>query len=189
MDCINCNDKKCMKTESCKDSKLSTELLINSYSEDKNQQIIQASAQLVDGGRAGTLSRIQELLEFSKKMGYKKIGLAYCYGMHKEALMVSRIFEKNKLILSTVSCSVGGLPQSDLNHKSQLCGVSCNPIGQAEAFNKEQVDFVMIMGICLGHDILLQKHLNVDFSTLVVKDRVYSHNPLKGIRALSEELG
>ena len=40
------------------------------------------------------------------------------------------------------------------------------------------------MGLCLGHDILLQKTLLTDFTTFVVKDRVLKHNPLL---ALSEK--
>ena len=40
------------------------------------------------------------------------------------------------------------------------------------------------MGLCLGHDLLLQKKLQSDFTTFVVKDRVLKHNPLL---ALSEK--
>ena len=47
--------------------------------------------------------------------------------------------------------------------------------------NAEKVDLVLIMGICLGHDILLQRNLQADSTTLLVKDRVFRHNPLLGL--------
>ena len=30
----------------------------------------------------------------------------------------------------------------------------------------------------MGHDILIQKHLKMDFTTFAVKDRVLGHNPI-----------
>ena len=112
-------------------------------------------------------------------MNYNKIGLAYCYGMEQTAMKIKKIFIENSLDIIPISCSVGGLTQSEINTASCIHKVSCNPIGQAEQLNSENVDLTIVMGICLGHDILLHKNLNMDFTTLVVKDRVYNNNPIK----------
>jgi uncharacterized metal-binding protein len=117
-------------------------------------------------------------------MQYKIVGLAYCYGMEQDAIKVHDIFKNKGIKLQTISCSVSGILQDTINKNSCIHKVSCNPIGQAYELNAENVDFVIIMGICLGHDILLQKNLKADFTTFVVKDRVNKHNPMESINKL-----
>jgi len=36
-----------------------------------------------------------------------------------------------------------------------------------------------MIGLCMGHDILFQREVKADCTTLVVKDRVHNHAPLK----------
>ncbi|HEX2868145.1 MAG TPA: DUF1847 domain-containing protein [Ignavibacteriales bacterium] len=152
------------------------------YKKTDNQKILQAAARLVDYGRAGTLSRMEEIAEFIRMMNYKKPGLAYCYGMEQDAKLVRDFFKSRGIRLRTVSCTAGAMAQDELNENSCIHKVSCNPLAQAEELNAEEADFVIIMGICLGHDILLQKNLKADFTTLVVKDRVFNHQPLLALR-------
>ena len=177
MNCTQCDSKVCRTGNSCSKEKFDIENIQEQFHSPDNQRIIQAAAQLVDDGKAGTLSRLEEIIEFIKLMQYQKIGLAYCYGMESDALIVHEIFKKEGIKMQTVSCSVGGVLQNAINQKSCIHKVSCNPIGQANQLNSEKVDFVIIMGICLGHDILLQRNLKVDFTTFIVKDRVNKNNP------------
>jgi len=178
MNCVQCSPKYCRSTDSCGAEKFNTEELNLEYNDAQNQKIVQAAAALVDNGLAGNLTRLQEMILFIKSMGYKKIGLAYCYGMEEQAGRLRHIFKNEGIQLSTVSCTVGGLSQKNVNSSSCINNVSCNPIGQAKQLNAEGVDFVIVMGICLGHDVLLQKNLKADFTTFVVKDRVNNHKPL-----------
>lgn len=62
------------------------------HGEAGNQKVIQAAAELVDHGRAGTLSRLEETIEFAKLMDYKRIGLAYCYGKEGEAKAMAYVW-------------------------------------------------------------------------------------------------
>jgi uncharacterized metal-binding protein len=181
MNCTLCDSKVCRTGISCNKEKYDIENTLEEFHSPENQKIIQAAAGLVDNGRAGTLSRLEEIIEFVKRMQYKKVGLAYCYGMENEALKVLELFKKQNISLHTISCSISGVLQDDVNKNSCIHKISCNPIGQAHQLNAENVDFVIIMGICLGHDILLQKNLKADFTTFVVKDRVNNHNPLQSI--------
>lgn len=183
MECVSCGDRTCiMDCSSCSKEGFNKAETIEMYKARTESNIVNAAALLVDNGMAGTLGRIDEIIAFSKTMGYSKIGLAYCYGMSQQAKAVSTIFETAGLKTASVSCSVGGLMQSEVNANSLIHKVSCNPIGQALQLNTEKVDLTVIMGICLGHDILLQRHLNMDFTTLVVKDRLHRHNPLNAIK-------
>ncbi len=182
MNCIDCSDKICRKqTNSCTLEHLKKFETIQLYKNYSTIEIVEAAAQLVDNGRAGKLSRTEEIMEFARTMHYKKIGLAYCFGMEKQAEKFQNLFRKNGFEVAAISCSVGGLTQSEVNSKSCIHKVSCNPIGQAHQLNTEKADLTLIMGICMGHDILLQRNLNMDFTTLVVKDRVFHHNPLQSI--------
>jgi uncharacterized metal-binding protein len=184
MDCTLCTfDKKCRDTEACKATSFDREIIIHEYSQ--NKEIVQAAASLVDHGRAGTLSRLQEIIAFSKQMKYQRIGLAYCYGMENEVKQIADILRINELKVRAVSCTVGGISQNEVNPESEYCSVSCNPLGQAKQLNQEGVDLVLMVGLCLGHDILFQREIKVDCTTLVVKDRVRNHAPLKELEVNS----
>lgn len=177
MDCLACEHKKiCRKNESCRSVSFSKDDVIEKYSDE--QEIIKAAAKLVDFGMAGTLSRLQEIILFAKSMEYKRIGLAYCYGMEKMVNQIVKYMRTNDLEVIPVSCTVGGIAQNIVNTESSICSVSCNPIGQATQLKNEKVDFAIIAGLCLGHDILFQREIEADFTTLVVKDRVYNNAPL-----------
>ncbi len=182
MDCTKCNTKSCRTTESCNATKFDAEALMATYHLPNNQKIIQAAAELVDNGKAGTLSRLQEVIEFSKSMNFNRIGIAYCYGMELDAVLVSQIFRESGFKIIPVSCTTGGFKQSEVNTESSIDKVSCNPLAQAEQINNENVDFTITMGLCLGHDIIFQKQINSYTTTLIVKDRVHNNNPLKALR-------
>jgi uncharacterized metal-binding protein len=130
--------------------------------------------------------RIVEIYEFCKKMGYKRLGLAFCSGLREEAAVVERIFRDQGFDVVSVICKVGcrdkrqvGLtqdqkiaPEAD-GHESM-----CNPIAQALILNKEKTDFNIVLGLCVGHDSMFLKNSEALCTILAVKDRVTGHNPL-----------
>jgi uncharacterized metal-binding protein len=179
MNCTRCNNKICRKGEQCALVNFDTNEVIKAYHQE--QSIVQAAAQLVDHGRAGTLSRLQELIEFSKLMNFQTIGLAYCYGMENDAVLISNHLRAMGFKVEAASCTVGGLTQSAINHTSNICKVACNPIGQARQLNAKQPDLVVTMGLCMGHDILFNREIKSDTTTLVVKDRVHQHQPSRAL--------
>ncbi|MBK5247230.1 MAG: DUF1847 domain-containing protein [Peptostreptococcaceae bacterium] len=178
MDCTKCASKGCKISLPCVDR--SDEYLEKYLSEDI-QNYTKTASELIDNGRAGSLSRLQEIVEYSRLQGYSTIGVAYCYGMEKEAVLLRKYLRHAGLHPVMVSCTVDGIKESQIDPDKMDTTVSCNPLGQANVLNSSGVKFTILMGLCLGHDILLQKNLKMDFSTLIVKDRVYNHNPLQGI--------
>lgn len=187
MDCTLCKGKTCRSLVSCGNEAFEAAEILEAYQETSIQDGIQAAARLVDNGRAGTLSRIEEIAEFALDRNWARIGLAYCYGMEAEATMVSRILRSRGLRMEAVSCSTGALAQEEVNAQSQLHKVSCNPLGQAAQIRSAKVDLVVTMGLCLGHDILFQQALEgTPCTTLVVKDRTSGHAPLVAIRRIAE---
>ena len=178
MDCTKCKKKGCRKGSPCVDN---SDAYLSDYVNADNREVIKAASGLIDNGRAGTLSRLEEIVEYVLFRGYKKLGVAYCYGLEKYAEALKKYFDRRGINTVFVSCTVDGVTERQVDPDKESCTVSCNPIGQANALNKADVEMTLLMGLCLGHDILLQKHLNMDFTTFVVKDRVYNHKPLQAL--------
>lgn len=177
MDCTRCKNKICRKGERCEVVNFDNEEVLAKYQAE--QRMVQAVSQLVDNGRAGTLSRLQEVAEFAQLTEMKTIGLAYCYGMETDARLVVDYLRSHGLRVEAASCTVGGIAQNEVNLASNICSVSCNPIGQAQQLNSRKPDLTLTMGLCMGHDILFNREIESDVTTLVVKDRVHSHQQEK----------
>ena len=120
-------------------------------------------------------------------MEYKRIGLAFCGGLHREAKIVNNIFESHGLEVVSAMCKVGGIDKSELGLEDfeKINGggheTMCNPIGQAMIMNEAKTEFNIILGLCVGHDSLFIKHSDAMCTVLAVKDRVLGHNPLAAI--------
>ena len=130
-----------------------------------------------------TKPRVQETCEFAKKMGYKRLGIAFCVGLHKEALALSQILEAQGFEVVSAICKVGAVPKEKIGLREEdkvLIGEfdpMCNPIAQALILNEEKTDFNILVGLCVGHDSLFLKYSNAFCTVLVAKDRVLGHNP------------
>lgn len=140
-----------------------------------------------EGVRA-KIPRIEETIQFAEKNGFHKIGLAFCTGLASEARMVTEILENKGFEVVAVCCKVGAIPKEKIGIKQEekISGPGyyesmCNPITQAEILNSEEVDYVIIMGLCVGHDTLFIKYCRLPMTVLAVKDRVTGHNPLAAI--------
>jgi uncharacterized metal-binding protein len=131
-----------------------------------------------------TKSRLEELIEFSQRMGYKKLGMAFCGGLTYEASILSEILEKHGFEVVAVSCKVGGIPKERIGvrdeEKIQIGEFEpmCNPITQAKILNKAKTDFNVMLGLCIGHDSLFLKYIEGLTTVFAVKDRVTGHNPI-----------
>jgi uncharacterized metal-binding protein len=123
--------------------------------------------------------RLVELIKFCRRIGYKKIGLAFCIGMAGEARALAEILLKH-FEVSAVCCKTGAIDKKDLGNpylRDLPFEPACNPIGQAELLNREGTDLNLIVGLCVGHDIVFTQHSKAPVSTFIVKDRVLGHNP------------
>ena len=185
--CTHCKHHSCRQLESCGAEAFDREVVRKEYQDPAIQSAVQTAAQLVDNGRAGILNRLQEIIEFARGSDYQKIGLAYCYGMEADARKVTELMRQSGFKVEAVSCTTGAIAQDEINTASSIHNVSCNPLGQAAQLQSTSPDLVVMMGLCMGHDILFQQKLRMPMTTLVVKDRPNSHNPLLGIRDLYEQ--
>ena len=178
MDCTKCTSKGCRLSQPCADRSIEYR---EQYHTKEAQDIARAASKLVDNGKAGTLSRLEEIVEYAKIKAYRTLGVAYCYGMEREAVFLREYLETEGFRTVMVSCTVDGISECEVDTTKTDESVSCNPIGQANALNRSDADFTILMGLCLGHDILIQKNLNMDFTTWIVKDRVTNHRPMDAL--------
>lgn len=134
-----------------------------------------------------TKPRIQEIWEFAHRMGYGKVGLAFCVGLQNEAGVVAPILQEHGLEVVSVICKVGRVPKADIGVPEEdriIIGSQesmCNPIGQAAVMNHEKTQLNIILGLCVGHDCLFIRHSEAPVTILAAKDRVTGHNPLAAI--------
>ncbi len=134
--------------------------------------------------------RIEETLEFMKRMGYKKIGLAFCMGLRKEAKIVASLFTDHHLTVVSAICKIGSVPKEaiGITDDDKISPGSfeamCNPIMQARILNEASTEFNVLLGLCVGHDSLFLKYAEAPCTVLAVKDRVTGHNPLAAVYTL-----
>ncbi|MCF7929668.1 MAG: DUF1847 domain-containing protein [Spirochaetales bacterium] len=128
--------------------------------------------------------RLQEIIEFSRRMGYKRLGLAFCEGLKTEAKTTAKILIKHGFEVVSVMCCAGGIPKESIGLEADQKIIRdqfepmCNPIGQAEICNEAETELNILLGLCVGHDSLFMKHAKAYCTVFAVKDRVLGHNPL-----------
>ena len=117
-------------------------------------------------------------------MGYKKLGIAFCSGLHGEAFSLTQILEAQGFEVISVACKAGGTPKEQIGIKEEEkirigeFESMCSPIAQAMILNEEKADFNILVGLCVGHDSLFLKYSKAYCTVLVAKDRVLAHNPV-----------
>lgn len=155
------------------------EEIIDKYNEEENYKIAKISAEVVMDNY-GAKPRVKEIVDFCTKMEYKKLGLAFCVGLSKEANIFTQILTKYGFEVESIICKIGSVNREKIGIKD--CNVPmCNPIAQAEFLNKQTTDFNIVLGLCVGHDTLFFKYSKAPVTVLAVKDRALAHNPLGAI--------
>jgi uncharacterized metal-binding protein len=132
-------------------------------------------------------TRVQETCEFAKKMGFRKIGVAFCSGLHHESSALTKILEAHGFEVVSVVCKAGRTPKEHIGiedrekiHIGKFESM-CSPIAQAMILNGEKTDFNILVGLCVGHDSLFLQYSDAFSTVLVVKDRVLGHNPVAAL--------
>ena len=168
-----------------KNEKLMAEAVAK-YSEPENREFYIKSCEVESAGYC-QWPRLREVIEFSRSMGYKKLGLAFCRGLHNEARTVEGLLRKAGFETVSVICKTGGVDK-------KYCGIPeekkvrpgnfeamCNPIAQALFLNEQKTEFNIVLGLCVGHDSMFYKYSDALVTTLVAKDRVTGNNPAAAI--------
>ena len=177
MDCARCKIAECYtKDKECTGRK---DEIAELYKKDPQALAIMEAAAELEAEGYMLLPRVQEVILFGLKMGYRHLGMAFCAGLHREARLLEELLAPHFKITSAC-CKVCGIAKDDFK-LPKVCDnaheVICNPVGQAAILNRAATELNLLLGLCLGHDMLFNKHSAAPVTTVIVKDRVLANNP------------
>lgn len=176
MKCAICDEKGCREGKDC------VGLAGETIYEGSDLESMKISAS-IEARYYMQKTRLEELILYAKEMEYRKLGLAFCVGLEKEAKVIQKILGNDFEVFS-VCCKVSGIDKGDYELEKLRPGnfdPTCNPITQAEILKNKGTQLNIIIGLCIGHDILFTQHSAAPVTTLIVKDRVLAHNPAGAI--------
>ena len=179
--CAGCNNCSCYKGDDCtrgQDFSYYVDPSKNEYENASNKKILEVSAR-IEGEHYMQWTRLEEIISFAEQMGYTRIGISHCIGLTTEAEYLVEALNR-KFTVHSICCKFSGIDKKDFNLTQIDCEryeAICNPIGQAMVLNDLKTDLNIIVGLCIGHDILFTKYSDAPVTTFIVKDRVTGHNP------------
>ena len=149
---------------------------------DETVQYVGEDLELMQAAKDATIAhgeKLEEIRLFARNAGIHKIGIAHCAALAREAAIVAeRLGDEFETF--AVGCKVSKIPLATiLGDDSQ--GLACNPIGQVQELEHWGSEFNIVVGLCLGHDMLFYKYSKVPTTTLIVKDRAHKHNPMASL--------
>jgi uncharacterized metal-binding protein len=156
------------------------------YDEQEIRQVAQAAARTEAAGYCKE-PRVEEIMNFARRLGITQLGIATCAGLLPEAQRLQEILEANDFDVSSVCCKVGSIPKEEIGLGDEekirpgQFEALCNPIGQAKLLNQAGTGLNVAVGLCVGHDSLFFRHSQAPVSVLVAKDRVTGHNPVAAL--------
>lgn len=129
-------------------------------------------------------SRLEELIDFCHEVGYRHLGLIFCYQLGREAHELTRILQRY-FIVDTACCCIC------LSGAGQVA--RCHPAAGGKRIytlqeltghlNRSPVELHVDTGLCAGPDIVLQKHSPAPVTTLAVRDPLLGHDPLGALNS------
>ncbi|MBN1535360.1 MAG: DUF1847 domain-containing protein [Anaerolineales bacterium] len=149
---------------------------------DEIQKIAVAAAQTEASGYMQR-TRIEDIMDFARRLGANRIGLAHCVGLIHEARLATEVFLANQFEVLSVCCKTGSIPKEKIGLRDDEkirpgdFEPLCNPIAQAAILEKYGSQLNVLIGLCVGHDSLFFMHSHVPVTVLIAKDRVLGHNP------------
>ena len=147
-------------------------LNMTDYQADDRQTMIFTAA-------AKNKSRLQELVNYAKVAGCRKLGIANCISVQNYAEKLKILLTEAGFEVFSVNCRQSGLNGDDV--APELRGPSCDPLFQAEYLNNCNTDLNIEVGLCLGHGLLFRKHSAAPVTTFLVKDFATRHKPVESL--------
>jgi uncharacterized metal-binding protein len=129
------------------------------YSDPDSKRLAHRSA-LVEALGYGRWNRLREIAEFAERMGFKRLGIAYCPDMVREAVLAATYLRSHLLDVR--------LPPEEFD---------CDPVGQATLFGRLRTHMNVIAGMCVGHEAVFTRASRAPLTALVARDERFCHNP------------
>ncbi|MFW9823764.1 MAG: DUF1847 domain-containing protein [Candidatus Thorarchaeota archaeon] len=156
----------------------------------KNDEFLKKStnvASIVEAKGYMHWPRLKDIIEYARGMEFKRIGLASCVALQKEAEKTAEILLNYGFEVCSVCCKTGSINKANVGVPKEysmmsktgypIGFVTCNPVAQALILNKAGTNLNLIVGLCVGHDINFTRLSEAPVTTFIAKDRLSPHNP------------
>ena len=177
MRCSKCDSMDCYQGKDC----TSIAERCEQVCDDPHIARTMGAAATIESTGYGELNRLEEVALFAQMMEYERLGLAFCIGLSEEARRLDDYLDVRGFRVFSVCCKLCGLSKEQLGlkrlHPDWQTEATCNPVGQALQLERCRTDLNIVVGLCVGHDVLFTQHSHAPLTTLVVKDRVLAHSP------------
>ncbi len=193
--CAACgSDRRCRQTDDvCAVSRSACQIdALRAYEDPQILQMARVSAQVEATGYE-RWDRATETIEFAHRMGYRRMGLAFCLRLSDEASAYHRRLAREGFDVVSAMCKAGAVPKEsilglreDEKVRPGSPEAMCNPVAQARLLADAEVDLNIVIGLCVGHDALFIQHSRGPVTVLVAKDRVFDNKPVLGLRGESD---
>ena len=182
MSCAGCDSRACARggeyPEDCTSKLVDNEVRDDAlafYRDEENYKILQAAAKATSAAIGGKWPRVRELVFFAHSMGAKRIGIASCISYAADACILAGILTNEGFEVVDATCRIGSIKRGELGLEApddpHFHSASCNPYMQAAVLNEVGTDFNVILGLCLGHDMIFARQSQAWVTTLGVKDQ------------------
>ncbi len=193
--CATCgSDRRCRRTDDvCAVSRSACQIdALAAYEDPQVLEMARVAAQVEATGYE-RWDRATETIEFAHRMGYRRVGLAFCLRLSDEASAYHRRLEREGFDVVSAMCKAGAVPKEsilglreDEKVRPGSPEAMCNPVAQARLLADAEVDLNIVIGLCVGHDALFIQHSRGPVTVLVAKDRVFDNKPVLGLRGESD---
>jgi uncharacterized metal-binding protein len=189
--CAECRSRECIKGGDYSDGCPSADMAeivqkaaFNAISDKLTCKVMSVSAAIIRNDDGILRTRLDETIEFCREMGFSTIGVAFCIALSREVNVLCAKLSDAGFQVVPVCCKVGNLTLENygITTGENISASACNPVAQAAVCNKNMTDINILVGLCVGHDMLFTQNASSPSTTLVVKDRVYKHNPVEALR-------
>jgi uncharacterized metal-binding protein len=157
------------------------------YLEDEQLRALACESARTESAGYCRSTRIQEIMDFARRIGANRLGIAHCVGLIKEAAVAREIFLANGFEVEAICCKVGSIDKEKIGLKDEekvypgQFEALCNPVAQAALLAEAGTQLNVVIGLCVGHDSLFFMHSRAPVTVLVAKDRVLGHNPVAAL--------
>jgi uncharacterized metal-binding protein/predicted Fe-Mo cluster-binding NifX family protein len=172
VNCLKCTDPICLSGGNC----LPGTIPPFEAAAGETKRILEAAAD-VSLERERQLCRLAELVYFCIEMRYRNIGLAYCVDLQEPAQILSAVLKRFFEVVP-VCCKVGGVQQNASTGVEPAGLIACNPAGQAMLLNRAGTELNVIVGLCVGADMVFAEASEAPITNLFVKDKSLANNPI-----------
>ena len=145
--CVDCGTQNCKYKDRTYEE--DRQWALERYDEGRNREIMIASAEVEYEGYC-QWTRVQEIMEFARKIGAHRIGIANCIGLIREARIFARILRANGFEAYSVICKVAGQPKTSMGIPAQCESIGARPERGNRSLRGARQPVLQILG-CLRH--------------------------------------